>query len=184
MMHSDFYALSACAISVLYIPFLIIAQLRFSHILQNEGYRNSSYLLWIRKNFMLSFFPLIGVCAIVILGRVVMEAYLNNTALFEMEYIYGFFVVLMVIAAAAAFVYYKYVKTIKIESENTPIVCSSRLISIFLISCMLVCALALVVNLVEYGMLLVFFIPLLSPLLVPLANALLGGKRTVLQEEG
>lgn len=178
MMHSDFYALSACALSVLYIPFLVIAQLRFSHIMQTEGYSAGRYFLRLRKYFMLCFLPLIGVCAIVGLGRVIMDAYLVNSSLFEMDYMYGFFVVLMVISAAVAVVFYQYVKAIKIESQTTPIVCSNRLIGVFVFSVLLVCLLSLMENIMEGGTILVFFVPLTAPLLVPLSNALMGGQRT------
>jgi hypothetical protein len=174
MMQSDFFALAACAISILYVPFLLIAQLRFAHIMQWNGYSGGRYMAWLGRGFTGVYVPLIGICLIVLVGKMVLKAYLDHTALYEIPYIAGFFVVLLVIAAAVAFVYYKYVKEVKMESELTPLVCSRRLVTLYIAGCMLVCAVVMVENLLPGADVLVYVAPLFTPMIVPLANALTG----------
>lgn len=182
MMHSDFYALAACAISVLYIPFLVIAQLRFSHIMQHAGYRAPQYFDYLKKHSMSTLLPAIALCGITALGRLGMWVYLNYSEWYEMDYYIGFFVVLVVIAAVIAVVYTIYCKKIKIESNEIQLVFSPEFIRLFLVSCMLVCVLELLVNLMMPLRILVFFLPAFTPFLVPVANALLPGNQAKSQK--
>ncbi len=170
MMYSDYFALSACAFSVLYVPFLIIAQLRFAHIMQSQGYDNKRYFQWIRKNFFLSCVPLIGVSGISLMAEAVLLTYLKNTSFYEMAVIVGYICIMMLIAAFIALVFTKYVHCIKIESEVTPIRCTPHLIRMFMISSFFVCLVTVLANLFTAVDKLVFFIPLMTPLFVPLTN--------------
>jgi len=181
MMYSDYFALSACAFSVLFMPFLIIAQLRFSHIMQSEGYSNRNYFAWIRRNIVLSVLPTVGVCLIVVMAEVVLKAYLGNTFLYDVQDKLGFaveigyVVAVMLISAVIALVMYRYVKCIKIESEVTPIICSKRLINLFLLNSMMVCALITLENVLTEVNRLVMVTPLVTPFFTPLSNLILQG---------
>lgn len=177
MMYSDYFALSACAFSVLYVPFLIISQLRFAHILQNQGYDNRKYFGWIKRNFLLSCVPLIGISALSLLAEAVLITYLMKTSFYEMAVIVGYLCIMLFIAAVIALVFTKYIRCIKIESEVTPIVCSRHLVKVFLISSFFVCAVTVLENLFMEIDKMVFFIPLMTPLFVPLTNWLLGGSK-------
>lgn len=181
MMHSDFFALSICAFSLLYVPFMIISQLRFAHVLQHAGYGNRDYFLWIKNNFRGAYVPLIGICIIQILGELVLEAYLSNTSLYEKQLFVGYFVVMLVIAAAIVVVFINYIKEIKIENHDTPLVLSPRFISVFLVSSAIFCVFMLVVNLFMELDGLIIIMPLLAPLFVLLANLFV--RNTKLAEE-
>lgn len=183
MMYSDYFALSACAFSVVYLPFMVIAQLRFSHILQVNGYDNKKYMAWLKSGFIVYISPLIGICLILLLSEVVLFAYLYNTYLYEMEYMAGFMVVVLLLAAAVAFVFQKYVKRVKIESESVPLVCSGHFTAIYLVACVMVASVGVVVNVFTHINKLIFFVPMATPFFVPLANGLLGGRKRYLKEE-
>lgn len=173
MMQSDYFALSACAFSVLYVPFLIISQLRFAHIMQNQGYDNRAYFRWIKKNFLLACVPLIGISGISLLAEAVLITYLRKTSFYEMAVIVGYLCIMLFVAAMIALVFTKYIRCIKIESEITPIVCSGHLVRVFLISSFFVCAVTVLENLLMEINEMVFFIPLMTPLFVPLTNWIL-----------
>ncbi len=180
MMRSDFFALSSCAFSVLYAPFLIVAQMRFSHIMQNTSYSTGRFFLWVKNNFWLVYAPLIGICLINAMAEVVISAYLSNTALYYLQDIFAYVVIvgfMLIVAATAviiAVIFRKYVKCIKIEGEITPLICSKRLVNLFLISCFCVCALITLENVFIEIRWLIYFTPLTAPLFVPLVNKFLG----------
>ncbi len=177
MMYSDYFALSACAFSVIYLPFIIIAQLRFAHILQVNGYDNKKYLAWIKSGFFVYVAPLVGVCLMGLLSEMVLSAYLYNTYLYEMQYMAGFVAVVLALAAIMAFVFKKYIARVKIESGGVPLKCSGRFTNIYLAACAMVAAVAVVENLFTEVNKLVFFVPLATPFYVMLANAVTGRGR-------
>lgn len=176
MMYSDYLALSVCAYSILYVPFMIIAQLRFSHILQCEGYDGRRYFVWMRKNFWMAVFPLIGLCAITIMAQQAMHQFLYLTIFFEYQILIGFVAGTMLICIPIAIVFYQYIKQIKIENEFTPLVCSRRLVGVFVWSSIFVCAITLVENTFPQFNYVTFLTPLVTPFLVPLANVLIRGE--------
>lgn len=182
MMYSDYFALSACAFSVLFMPFLMIAQLRFAHVMQNEGYDNRQYFAWIRRNFVLACLPLIGICLIVVMAEFVLKEYLANTYLYDVQHILGFAVeigyviAVMLVCAIIALVFSKYIKYIKIESEVTPLICSDRLIALFILNGLLVCALVALENIVTGMNRLALATPLIAPFVTPLSNLILQKK--------
>lgn len=178
MMYSDYFALSACAFSVVYVPFFIIAQLRFAHVMQNEGYINRSYFGWLKRNFFGAYVPLIGVSVMLVLSELAVHAFLyKNSLFFDMELIVAFVVVTMLVALALAIILWKYIKHIKRESDMTPLVCSRRFLNVYIISCLVVAAMTAVVNVFNEINRIVFFLPLLVPLLAPLSNWIAHGRK-------
>ncbi len=177
MMHSDYLALSACAFSVLYVPFLMIAQLRFAHIMQNRQYDTKQYFLWIKKNFLLCYVPLIGISVVHLMAEATLLMYLRHTSFYELAVIIGYLLMMLLIASVIAMVFTKYIRYIKIESEVTPIYCSNRLITLFMVSGFCVCALTLFENLWSDMEQIVFFTPLITPFFVPLVNVLMRLKK-------
>ncbi len=173
-MYSDYVALSACAFSVLFVPFMVISQIRFAHVMQNEGYGNRRYFLWIKRNFLVSYLPLIGICAIVLLSEGVLNAYLYNTYFYDNELLIGYILAVLLICAAISVVFYRYIRCIKIECAGTPLVCSPRFTGVFLLSAVMVGVVMTLENIVPQVNRLVFFMPLLTPLFVPLANLIPG----------
>ncbi|MGI6153805.1 MAG: hypothetical protein ACOYJB_08255 [Christensenellaceae bacterium] len=183
MMFSDFFALSVCAISLLYVPFMVICQMRFGHILQSSGFDNRRYFGWIKNHFVMTYLPLAGIFLISILGEAMLRAYLSNTMQYEMGLFYGYLAWLLVLAAVITIIFWKYTRIIKIEDEKTPLVCSKRLVSVFLLSCLILCVFTVLTNLFTKIDVLLMVLPLLAPLLTPLSNVLLPGREEAIKTE-
>ena len=185
-MYADYFALSSCAFLVLHVPFLIVAQLRFSHVLQREGYDNRRYFGWIKEHFLLAYLFPICVFVVNIVSESILSAYLDNTYLYMLQdtaaYIvmFGYAIIALVIALVITLILWRYLKAIKIECETVPLVCSDSLVKVFVLSCVLICALVTAESMFIEIRRMVYFVPLLAPLFVPLSNALWRGKR----EEG
>lgn len=182
MMYSDYFALSSTAISLIYVPFLIICQLRFAHILQYNGYSNSGYFSWIRSNFGRVLIPLAGICLYSFAAEMMLRTYLENTALHEMDVIVTYFIAVLSILAVMALLFQRYTKLIKIETNELPLSCSNKLISITLIGSMFVCVLAVLQGLFSDLLILVYFLPLCAPFFVPIANRMVQKKKQMQDE--
>lgn len=179
MMYSDYYTLSVCAYSIIFAPFMIIAQLRFAHIMQNNGYSVKRYLGWIKKNFLSVYMPLIGIFVLALLGLVLLHAYLSNTFLYDIQASLGFAVeigyviILALICLCLLIIFGRYVKLIKIECERNPIKITGPFIWIFLLSSFIITALITIENIFTGIDTLLIVMPLVAPLLTPLAAFLL-----------
>ncbi len=185
MMLSDYLALSTCAISILIVPFLVIAQMRFTHIMQTQNYSNKDYFLYIKKSFKLVYIPPILIFVICILNNVAIKLYLQYNTFYEMGVIIGFLLLVAVVCAIIAVVFYIYIKTIKIESEKKPLEITSKFIGVFVFSCGIIAVLAVIENVFVSLDYITYILPLLAPLLVPLTNLLTGkhmGNRAKLEE--
>lgn len=179
MMYSDYYALSVCAFSIIFAPFMIIAQERFTHILQNNNYSVKNYFKWLKHNFLSVFMPLIGLFILTLLGLVLLRAYLANTFLYDIQEFLGFAVeigymlILALICLCLLIIFCKYDKCIKIECEMIPLKCDGGFISLFLFSSFIVTALITLENMFTGIDTLVVFAPLLTPLITPAAAAIM-----------
>ncbi len=173
MMYSDYFAISTCAISVMFMPFMLIAQIRFAHILQDAQYANRQYFKFIFSNFKLFILPSIVICGIAILGAIGLSAYVMYNPFYEMMVLIMYAVCLLIVCAVLAVACTIYIKRIKMESEKTPLICSPRLVHVFLLSCAMVCALSVVVNVFVQIDIVVYGIMFLTPFAVPLANLII-----------
>ena len=174
MMYSDYLALSVCAFSVLCLPFMVICQLRFSHVLQAEGFETNKYFRRIKRNLPISFFPLLGICAIAVIAEGALNAYLYNTYLYDNELLVGYFAAIMLVCIAAAAVFFRYIRCIKLECSCVAPVCSQRFSNVFLLSVMLLGATVTLGNVILSINKSLLFVPLLTPFFVPLSNLILG----------
>ncbi|MEF9863932.1 MAG: hypothetical protein RSA86_03970 [Christensenellaceae bacterium] len=182
MMYSDYFTLSTCAFSILFVPFLVIAQIRFAHVMQEMGYDNKRYLSWIKRHFKAAMLPLIVICGLTILSAVVLQMYLEYNPFYEINVIIYYLLVLVILSAVLAFVFYKYVKKIKIESDIRPIICEKRLVHNYLLCCLMICAITLLVNAFIKIDKLVFVIMLATPFFMPLANLITSLKKASVSE--
>ena len=170
MMHSDYFALSACATSILFLPFMIIAQLRFAHLMALSGYNNAKYFSFIKSGLGVFVIPLAGICIMAALSQAVLSAYLYNTWFYEMQMIIGYLVLLMILAAAMAFVFQRYVMSIKVESDNLPIKCDRAFVEIYFKSVVFLCAVVIAQNLIAELHWIFIVTPMLTPFCIPLSN--------------
>ena len=182
MMYSDYYALSVCAYSIVFAPFMIIAQLRFTHILQTNGYSAKSYFFWLKKNFLSVYMPLIGLLILTLLGLLLLRAYLANTFLYDIQASLGFaveigyMVILALICLCLLIIFAKYVKLIKIECEFNPIKTDGVFIWTFLLCSFIITVLITIENIFTGIDTLLIIMPLFTPLLAPLAAVLLNAE--------
>lgn len=175
MMYSDYYALSVCAFSIIFAPFMIISQLRFTHILQTQCYSVKNYIRWLKRNFFSVYMPLIGIFVLTLLGLILLKAYLANTYLYDIQEIMGFAVeigyvfILALVCLCLLIVFVKYIKCIKIECEQLPIKIEEPFVSIFLYSSFIIILLTTLENIFTGIDTLLIFMPLFTPFLVPQA---------------
>jgi len=172
MMYSDYFLLTVCALSMVFAPFMVIAQLRFAHVLQAEGYSNIAYFSWVRKHFASVYVPLAGICLVVFAAERMMRAFLANTSFYQQQIFITYIVVTLALMAALALVFYRYTQSVKIEGDGVPVRCEGRLLPVFWTSCALLAVLFVLVNMFTEIDELIFFLPLFTPLLAPLANAI------------
>ncbi|MDL2237751.1 hypothetical protein LJC56_07990 [Christensenellaceae bacterium OttesenSCG-928-K19] len=179
MMYSDYFALFSCAFSVLFTPFLIVSQLRFSHIMQNAGYDTKRYFGWIKNNLPLVFLPLAGITIIVLMTEPMLAAYLDRSAVYELHtkvqymVIYGYLIGVAAVAGSVAWIFYRYNRFIKMETMGSPLVCTGCLVNLFLLSSVMLCAVITLQCMFISLRHIVFYLPLLAPFFVPLANVML-----------
>lgn len=179
MMYSDYFLLTVCALSVTCAPFLVIAQLRFAHVLQVHGDSNRAYFSWMKQNFAAVWVPLIGICLMIFAAERMERAFLSNTSLYQTLIHNVYIAVTLGLMAAVAFVFYRYTKSIKIEGEELPVRCTGRLCPVFWISSAVISVLLVLMNVFSEIDELVFFLPLFAPLPAALANAVVGAVERV-----
>lgn len=178
MMYSDYYALSVCAFSIIFAPFMIIAQIRFAHIFQNNGYSIKNYFGWLKCNFLSVYMPLIGLFILTLLGLLLLKAYLANTFLYDIQASLGFaveigyMVILALVCLCLLIIFGKYVKLIKIECEDIPVKIDGTFIFIFLASSFIITGLITLENIFTGIDTLLIIMPLFTPLLVALPTFL------------
>lgn len=169
MMYSDYFALSSCAISVTFIPFMIVCQLRYGLILQAFNYRNRAYFHWLRCAFLAAAAPLLAVSAVSLLSEAVFLAYLIHTAATEMQIIVGYAVLMLIACAALAAGFGRFCKVLGGAGWGVPRVDDVRLRILFLCSALLTALIMLILNLAGWQQV-IYFVPAATPFLVPLVN--------------
>ncbi|MBD5560425.1 MAG: hypothetical protein HDQ87_08760 [Clostridia bacterium] len=170
MMYSDYYALSSCAIGVVFIPFMVVCLLRYGLILQAFNYSSRTYFVWLRCSFAFSVLPLAGVCGIALLWQLVLGTYLTHTAATELMIILGYAGLMLLGIAAVCAGFGRFCRRLGIAGSTVPRIEDRRLVILFLASSLAAGVLILLLNL-ELWQLLIYFVPLLTPFLVPLVNA-------------
>lgn len=169
MMHSDYFALSSCAISVVFIPFMVVCLLRYGLILQSCNYRSREYLRWLRCAFTAAWAPLIVVCAISLMWELVLSTYLTHTAATELQIILGYAALMLVGVAAVSLAFGRFCRVLGGAGWSVPRIDDRRLVLIFCLSSAVVGVLMLLLNILLWQQW-IYFVPLITPLLPPLMN--------------
>lgn len=169
MMHSDYYAISSCAFSVLFIPFMILAEFHFCRALQSFGYQNRRYLKWTGCSFVATVLPLFFICATAGMAQFALQKYLTNTYFEELRIIIGYAAWLLLASICLALEFTRYARVLGKAMWNVPRIADRRTAVIFIASSLIVSFASLILNL--YGWrLYIYFVPLMTPFLAPFVN--------------
>lgn len=169
MMYSDYYGISSCAFSVLFIPFIILLSMHFSRALEAFGYQNRVYMRWLRCSFVATVLPAALICGIAAMAQLSLRIYLTNTYFEELNIIIGYAAWLLLASVVIALAFVRYAKTMANAMWSVPRIVDRRIVVVFLCSALITGCLALVLNL--YGLwLYTYLMPLTAPFLAPFAN--------------
>lgn len=169
MMYSDYFALSSCAISVVFIPFMVVCLLRYGLMLQEFNYQNRMYLAWLGCAFAAAWAPLIAVSALALLWQLVLRTYLTHTAATELLIILGYAGLMLVGIAAVSVGFGRFCRVLGGAGWTVPRIDDRRLTQLFIISSLVVGALMLLLNIMSWQQW-IYFVPIVTPLLIPFAN--------------
>lgn len=180
MMYSDYFALSSCAISVTFIPFMVVCQLRYALILQAFNYSSAAFLRWLRCAFLAAAAPLLAICVLAFLCEGVFFAFLTHTAGTEMQILVGYALLMILACGCIAAGFGRFCRVLGGAGWTVPRIDDSRLRILFLLSTLVIAALMLLLNLFALQEI-IYFMPLSTPFFVPLLNQILrpwaGGSR-------
>lgn len=169
MMYSDYYAISSCAFSVLFIPFIILSSFHFCRALEALGYQNRAYMRWLRCSFAATVVPTVLICGIAVAAQFALRLYLTNTYFNELNIIIGYAGWLLLASICIALAFARYAKTMSKAMWTVPVIADRRLAVIFVVSALVAGCTALVLNL--YGWrIYIYLMPLMAPFLAPFAN--------------
>lgn len=169
MMYSDYFALSSCAMSVAFIPFIVVCLLRYCLFLQAGNYSNRAFFVWLGCSFVASVAPLGGICAISLMWEAVLSTYLTHTAATELQIILGYAGLMLIGIAAVSFAFGRFCRVLGRAGATVPRIEDRRLLILFAVSSVMVGMLVLLLNIMHWQQWL-YFVPLLSPFLAPLVN--------------
>ena len=169
MMYSDYFALSSCAISVTFIPFMVICQLRYALILQAFNYENRRFLRWLRCAYLAAGAPLLAITGLALLCEAVFVAYLTHTAATEMQIIIGYAVLMLLSCGAIAVGFGRFCRVLGGAGWTVPRIDDVRLLILFLLGSGLTAVIMLFLNLYALQQV-IYFVPLATPFFVPLFN--------------
>lgn len=169
MMYSDYYAISSCAFSVLFIPFMLLTCIRMVLSLQAFNYRSRDLMRWLGCSAVATLLPAVLICAEAVLAQMCLRVYLTNTSFTELAIIVGYAGWLLLAAVVITLSYTRYVRTMGGAMWHVPRIADGRTKALFLVSSLIVAALALLCNM--YGVRwLIYLFPVLPPFLVPFVN--------------
>lgn len=169
MMYSDYYAISSCAFSVLFIPFIILVSLHFSRALEAFGYDSRTYMRWLRCSCSATVLPPVLICGLAAMAQLALRVYLTNTYFEELQIILGYAAWLLLASVLIALAFSRYAKTMSNAMWSVPRIADRRLVTVFITSSLITAFLALILNL--YGWrLYIYLMPLTAPFLAPFVN--------------
>ena len=169
MMHSDYYALSSCAIGVVFIPFMVVCLLRYGLLLQAFNYSNRAYFTWLGCSFVASAAPLAAICIMTLLWQAVLSTYLTHTAATELNIILGYAALMLVGIAAVGAAFGRFCRVLGRAGSTVPRIEDRRLLILFTVSSLIAGVLVLLLNILLWQQW-IYFVPLLTPLLIPAVN--------------
>lgn len=168
-MYSDYYAISSCAFSVLFLPFMILTIMRATLSLQAFNYRGRDLLRWFGCSAVATLIPLVLICAQAIMAQLCLRIYLTKTSFDELNIIIGYAAWLLLASAVIAVSYTRCVKVMGGAMWNVPRIADRRSQTLFLVSALIASVLALVCNMYGWRALIYFF-PIIAPFIVPAVN--------------
>lgn len=169
MMYSDYYAISSCAFSVLFIPFIVLCSMHYCRALQAFGYSTGAYMRWLRCSWVATVLPLGMICGIAIIAQFTLRVYLTNTYFEELNIILGYAGWLLAASICIALAFTRCARVLGRAMWSVPRIADTRTSVIFLVSALVTSFVALILNL--YGWrLYIYIMPLMTPFLAPFGN--------------
>ena len=173
MMYTDYYAISSCAFSVLFIPFTILAAFHLCCALQSFGYSTRAYMRWLRCTFPITVLPPIILCAMAVTAQFALRAYLRNTYLDELAIIIGYAAWLLLASICLGLSFWRYAKSLGRLFAHVPRIADTRLSVMFICSSLIAAVCPLILNLYGWRPWM-YVLPMLVPFVAPLVNLCMG----------
>lgn len=170
MMHSDYYAISSCAFSVVFIPFLILSSMQFALALQAFNYENRKYFAWLKCTFTATCLPLALISGISLLAQACLGIYLTHTYFEELRIIIFYAAWLLLASIVLVLGWTRYARTLGRSMWLVPRINDKRM-QVLLIATSLIWSFALLALNLYGWRAIIYFVPLATPLATPLVNA-------------